>query len=91
MFATSRILVSGSSDGLFVPSRAVITDASTNSSQVFFIRDGKARVAVVQLGARDGDMTQILSGLSPGATLALDHLQDLYDGQSVQTTLGKGD
>ena len=91
MFATSRILLSGTSDGLFVPSRAVITDASTNSSQVFFIRDGKARVAVVQLGTRDGDMTQILSGLSPGATLALDHLQDLYDGQSVQTTLGKGD
>jgi RND family efflux transporter MFP subunit len=91
MFATSRILLSGTSEGLFVPSRAVVTDASTNSSQVFFIRDGKARVAVVQLGAKDGEMTQILSGLSPGATLALDHLQDLYDGQSVKTTPGKGD
>ena len=34
-----------------MPSSAVITDPSTNSSQLFFIRDGKARVAVVQLGA----------------------------------------
>jgi RND family efflux transporter MFP subunit len=91
MFATSRILLGGTSEGIFVPSRAVVTDASTNSSQVFFIRDGKARVAVVQLGAKDGDVIQILSGLSPGAMVALDHLQDLYDGQSVQTTPEKGD
>ena len=91
MFATSRILLNGSSEGIFVPARAVLTDASTNSSQVFFIRDGKARVAVVQLGAKDGDMVQILSGLAPGATVALDHLQDLYDGQSVQVFMGKGD
>lgn len=88
MFATARILLSGATDGIFIPARAVLTDPSTNSSQVFFVRDGKARVAVVQLGARDGDMIQILSGLTTGATVALDHLQDLYDGESVET--GKG-
>ncbi len=86
MFATARILLAGSSQGIFVPAGAVLTDASTNSSQVFFVKDGKARVAVVQLGAKDGDMIQILSGLSPGATVAVDHLQDLYDGQSVQVS-----
>jgi len=91
MFATARILLGGTTEGLFVPNRAVLTDPSTNSSQVFFVRDGKARVAVVQLGAKDGDMTEILSGLSPGATVAIDHLQDLYDGQSVQTNAVKGD
>ena len=86
MFATARILLQGTSQGIFVPSRAVLTDASTNSSQVFFVRDGKARVAVVQLGAKDGDLIQILSGISPGAVIATDHLQDLYDGQSVEAT-----
>src|SRR5215469_2754114 len=86
MFATARILLTGTSDGIFVPTRAILTDATTNSSQVFFVRDNKARVAVVQLGAKDGDLTQILSGLSPGATVATDHLQDLYDGESVQTS-----
>ncbi len=91
MFATARILLGGTSDGIFVPTKAVIMDASTNSSQVYFIRDGKARVAVVQLGAKDGDNTQILSGLSPNAVVAIDHLQDLYDGVSVQTSsAGKG-
>jgi multidrug efflux pump subunit AcrA (membrane-fusion protein) len=91
MFSTSRILMAGTSDGIFVPSRAVITDASTNSSQVYFIRDGKARVAVVQIGAKDGEMTQILSGLSANATVAVDHLSDLYDGASVQVSMAKGD
>jgi multidrug efflux pump subunit AcrA (membrane-fusion protein) len=89
MFATARILLTGTSEGIFVPTTAVLTDPSTNSSQVFFVRDGKARVAVVQLGARDGDLVQILSGISTGAIVATDHLQELYDGQSVQT--GKGE
>jgi RND family efflux transporter MFP subunit len=83
MFATARILLPGSSEGTFVPREAVVSDATTNSSEVFFIRDGKARVAVVQLGAADGGMIQILSGISPDALIALDHLRDLYDGESV--------
>jgi multidrug efflux pump subunit AcrA (membrane-fusion protein) len=84
MFATARILLPGSSNGIFVPKSAIITDPTTNSSQLFFIRDGRARLAVVQLGAADGDLVQILSGISAGATIATDHLQDLYDGQPVQ-------
>jgi multidrug efflux pump subunit AcrA (membrane-fusion protein) len=83
MFATARVLLPGSTDGIFLPRRVVITDPSTNSSQVFFIREGKARLAVVQLGPPDGDLIQILSGLSPGAIVATDHLQDLYDGEAV--------
>jgi len=89
MFATARIVLPGSTMGLFVPSKAVITDPTTNSSQLFFVRDGRARVAVVQLGPPDGDDVQILSGLAPGAVVAMDHLQDLYDGQGVQIA-GKG-
>jgi len=85
MFASARILLAGASEGIFIPSRAIITDPTTNSSQVFFVRDGKARVSVVQLGAKEGDLTQVLSGLSRGAVIITDHMQDLYDGESVQT------
>jgi len=91
MFATARILLPGSSQGTFLPRAAVITDASTNSSQVFFVRDGKARVAVVQIAAQPGedvgDTVQVLSGLPEKAIVALDHLQDLYDGQTVKTSV----
>ena len=34
----------------------------------------------------EGDLIQILSGLSADAMIATDHLQDLYDGQTVQTS-----
>jgi RND family efflux transporter MFP subunit len=86
MFATARILLNGSSMGIFLPRAAVLTDSSTNSSQVFFIRDGKARVAVVQLGAVDGDMVQILSGITADFIVVTNHLQDLFDGEPVDTT-----
>ena len=85
MFATARILLNGSSMGIFLPRSAILTDPSTSSSQVFFIRDGKARVAVVQLGAADGDVVQILSGISADFVVATNHLRDLYDGEAVET------
>ena len=88
MFATARIVLPGSTQGIFVPASALITDATTNSSQVFLIRDGKARLAVVQVGERDGDQVRILTGIPADAVLATDHLQDLYDGQSVKLAGG---
>jgi membrane fusion protein (multidrug efflux system) len=88
MFATARILLHGSSMGIFLPRASVLTDPSTNSSQVFFVRDGKARVAVVQLGAVDGTLIQILSGISPDFVVANNHLQDLYDGEPVDAEAG---
>ena len=87
MFAAARIVMPGRKPGIFVPRQAVITDTTTNSSQVFFLRDGKARVAVVQVGLNpEGDSIQILTGLPADAQVILDHLKDLYDGQSVKTT-----
>jgi len=86
MFATARVVLPGSTKGIFVPRNAVLTDATTNSSQVFMIVDGKARVAVVQIGEIVGDSIRILSGIPEDAVLAQDHLQDLYDGQSVNVT-----
>ena len=90
MFATARLLLPGSTQGMFVPQSTVITDATTNSSQLFFVRDGRARVAVVQLGAKIDGKVQILSGISPNAVIATDHLTDLYDGVAVKTVPASG-
>ena len=86
MFATARVVLPGSTQGIFVPQSAVITDPTTNSSQVFLIRDGRARLAVVQMGEKDGDQVRILSGIPADAVVATDHLQDLYDGQGVRVS-----
>lgn len=88
MFATARIELPGSTKGIFVPSSAVLTDPTTNSSQVFMIVEGKARVAVVQIGEQVGDTIRILSGIPEDALLARDRLDDLYDGQDVTVTEG---
>ena len=89
MFGTARISLPGDTKGIFVPRNAVIADATTNSSQLFFIRDGRARVAVIQLGvqtgATEGGLVQVLSGISANAHVATDHLSDLYDGLTVKT------
>ena len=90
MFAKSRILLAGTTQGIFVPRSAVVTDATTNSSQVFFVRDGKARVAVVQLGIADGELVQILTGIAADATIVLDNLKDLYDGETLTTKTSGG-
>ena len=39
---------------------------------------------VRQVGERDGNLVRILAGIPADAVLATDHLQDLYDGQSVK-------
>jgi hypothetical protein len=39
----------------------------------------------VQLGATRDNTVQILSGISPGALIATDHLADLFDGMVVKT------
>lgn len=88
MFATARVVLPGSARGLFVPRSAVLTDATTNSSQVFMIVEGKARVAVVQIGEIDGDQIRILSGIPEDAVLATSELQNLYDGQTVNVQEG---
>jgi RND family efflux transporter MFP subunit len=89
MFGTARISLPGDTKGIFVPRSAVISDATTNSSQVYFVRDGRARVSVIQLGVQSGaaadGMVQVLSGISSGALIATDHLPDLYDGLAVKT------
>jgi len=86
MFATARVVLPASARGMFVARSAVLTDATTNSSQVFMIVEGKVRVAVVQIGETEGDQIRILAGIPDDAVLANDHLQDLYDGQSVNVT-----
>jgi len=85
MFATARIFLPGMSQGIFLPRQVILTDPSTNSSQVFVIRDGKAHLAVVQLGEQTGDSVRILSGVSGDSVVASNHLQDLYDGQAVRS------
>lgn len=83
MFGTAQVLMPGTDNGVFVPFSAVITDPTTNSSSIYVIEDGAARLRVVQLGGREGDMVQILSGVEENETVATSNLGELFDGSAV--------
>jgi hypothetical protein len=68
---------------IFVPRQAVVRDKTTDSNQTFAVSDGKARLRVVQIGETVGDSVRVISGLTSGDTVALDHQSELYDGAPV--------
>ena len=51
---------------------------------VYRIEERRAVAQVVELGQRDGDWVEIVSGLAPGATVALDGAGFLTDGVPVE-------
>jgi multidrug efflux pump subunit AcrA (membrane-fusion protein) len=83
MFAAARVLQPGSMPAIFVPRQAVVRDKTTDSNQTFAVSDGKARLRVVQIGETVGDSVRVISGLTSGDTVALDHQSELYDGAPV--------
>jgi hypothetical protein len=84
MFATARVLQPGGVQAVFVPTRAVVRDKTTDSDQVFVISDGKARLRVAQVGETVGDSVRVLSGISGGDVVALERQNELYDGAPVK-------
>lgn len=83
MFATGRILQSGSVSGVFVPKAAVENNTSTDSKRVFVIVDGKAKLVVVQTGIEEADHIQITSGLTGEEVVAISGFGELFDGIPV--------
>jgi multidrug efflux pump subunit AcrA (membrane-fusion protein) len=84
MFATGQIFLPGGEEAVFVPKNAVVSDAATNSSQVFAIDHGKARLRVVQILSADGGKVRVLAGVSGGEMVAINRLGDLYEGCPVE-------
>jgi RND family efflux transporter MFP subunit len=84
MFATARITKQGGNSGVFVTRSAVYNDQSTQSYRVFVIQEGAAKLRVVQLGTEEGDMIQILNGVSADEAVATNNLPQLYEGAKVE-------
>jgi RND family efflux transporter MFP subunit len=94
MFAVTTIDQGRTERALLVPARAVIEDVNTNSYRVFVVDgDERARIRVVQLGARQTQpgSIKILTGVAEGERVATSNLADLYDGSPVSITGGGDD
>jgi multidrug efflux pump subunit AcrA (membrane-fusion protein) len=84
MFATAQIVRQGGNKAVFVPRAAVLSDQNTQSYRVFVIQGDTAKLRVVQIGAEEGDMIQILSGVQADETVATSNLQQLFEGARVK-------
>jgi RND family efflux transporter MFP subunit len=85
MFAKAQVLLPGGENAVFVPRAAILRDKTTDSNQVFAVENGKARLRVVLVGDASGDQVRIASGLTGNEILAVNHLNELYDGAVVES------
>ena len=83
MFATARVLLPGGEDAVFVPSRAIVRDKTTDSNLVYVVEGGHARLRVVLTAAVEGDSTRIQSGLTGNETVVISNQSQLFDGAPV--------
>jgi len=81
-FAKGVILTRKDENVLAVPEEAVSTLAGV--SAVFVIESGKARQQAITIGARDGKLLEVLSGLKGEEVLATSNLSQLATGVAVQ-------
>lgn len=83
MFATVSINKPGGGQMVYAPKSSVYSDQATQSSRVFVIQEGLAKLRVVQLGIDEGDWIQILSGVAPDESVATSGLDKLFEGAKV--------
>jgi RND family efflux transporter MFP subunit len=69
-----------------VPSSAIETGSDSSTGTVFVINGTTVAGHTVRLGARSGDNQWILSGLDPGASVAIGDFSKLHDGARVRIT-----
>ena len=83
MFGSARIVLPSKDQGVFVPVTAVITDPTTQSSSVYVIDEGVARLQIVQIGERENEYIRIISGVGENQSVATNNLKELFDGAAV--------
>jgi RND family efflux transporter MFP subunit len=83
MFASAAVRLPRTQQVISVPKEAVFTPPGSPSAQVFVVRDGTARLRVVQAGQPRGALVPIACGLEPGDQVITSNQDKLFDGQPV--------
>ncbi len=85
MFVNARLMLQGTEQAIFVPSKAVFFDNTTDANHIYSVVNGTAHLKVVLKGDSDGNQVRILSGLTGNETVVVDNQANLYDGAAVET------
>lgn len=81
MFARVKLTFGEKRPVLLVPQKAVITAVGLN--KVYVLADGKAQAREVTLGQKDGELIEIVTGVSANETVITSNLDKLADGTVV--------
>ena len=68
--------------GIFVPSSAL--SGTSDQPQIYLIRNGKAVLQKVMIGAKVKNTSKVSSGLNPGDVIITGGMINLFDGANVQ-------
>lgn len=71
-----------SEQGIFVPSSAL--SGTSDQPQIYLIRNGKAVLQKVMIGAKMKNTSKVSSGLKPGDVIITGGMINLFDGANVQ-------
>ena len=83
-----RIVTLALDDAVKVPVSAVFpvpqpTDGGAGAMAVFVLRDGRARLTAIRVGARNGSEAWVQDGLAPGAEVIVYPPAQVRDGARV--------
>jgi len=87
-FAHVTIPLESNNDALLVPAQAVIP--TTRDKKVAVVRNGKALLVQVELGARTDEKVEVTSGLVPGDTVIITGMMQVKPGMDVKITKVRG-
>lgn len=82
MVVEVNIVVRETKDAVLVPSTAI---RGKQGKHIFVIDDNRATMRIVKTGVVGGRMTEILNGLTPGESVAVDPPARLRDGMRVRS------
>jgi RND family efflux transporter MFP subunit len=85
MFANAKLMLQGAERAVFVPSKAVFYDNTTDANHIYSVVNRVAHLNVVLKGDTEGDQVRVLSGLEGNETIVIDNLTSLYDGERIET------
>ena len=89
MSVYAEIITGEKKDVVAAPREAITLRAGNRIA--FVIRDGRARVAEVEMGIKDAEKVEILKGLSVGDVVAVSQLDDLKDRTKVKVLVNNND
>ncbi len=86
-FARVELALKDKANTLFVPTESIVP--VLNGKKVFVIKKGKAEEQMVKTGLRTEDYVQVISGLNPGDSVAVNGNFQLKPGASVKIIADK--